>query len=303
MSRRLLSEKKVYHLKVGEIPGLINESVSDFANEKSFFHGAALAYYAVFALVPILYLCTVYLGKIVGHDLMIQIVGELLQKEVGIKDVSGILEFMNTLDFNKSNYFMEFLGFVLLLVTGSAFIVCLRHSINYFFDLEINYESRKHKLIQNILIRLFSMLFVTIVTIGFILFYFSQTIILSLSNSFLGNNEFVESIISDIIRQGLSLISNLVLFTLVFKYVNDAVIRWKLAFGGALLTAFLLYIGQLLIKYYLFHFFFGAKSVGIAGTIFILLAWVYYSSQIIFFGAKFISVYARKIGQPIKTKD
>ena len=184
MSRRLLSEKKVYHLKVGEIPGLIKESVSDFANEKSFFHGAALAYYAVFALVPILYLCTVYLGKIVGHDLMIQIVGELLQKEVGIKDVSGILEFMNTLDFNKSNYFMEFLGFVLLLVTGSAFIVCLRHSINDFFDLEINYESRKHKLVQNILIRLFSMLFVTVVTIGFILFYFSQTIILSLSNRF-----------------------------------------------------------------------------------------------------------------------
>ena len=125
---------------------------------------------------------------------------------------------------------------------------------------------------------------------------------MSLSDNFLGHYEFIDSIISNTIRHGLSVLSNIIIFTLVFKYVNDAVIRWKLALGGALLTAVLLYIGQLLIKYYLFNFFFGSKSGGIAGSIFILLAWVYYSSQIIFFGAKFTAVYARKIGQPIHFK-
>jgi membrane protein len=59
----------------------------------------------------------------------------------------------------------------------------------------------------------------------------------------------------------------------------------------------------LFIKYYLFNYFFGSQSGGVAGTLFILLAFVYYSSQIIFFGAKFTAVYAKKIGKPIHFKE
>jgi membrane protein len=88
---------------------------------------------------------------------------------------------------------------------------------------------------------------------------------------------------------------------LVFKYVHDGIVKWRLAFRGALLTGTLLYLGQLLIKYYLFNYFFAANG-GIAGTFFIILAWVYYSSQIIFYGAKFTAVYAKLIGQPIQFK-
>jgi membrane protein len=79
-------------------------------------------------------------------------------------------------------------------------------------------------------------------------------------------------------------------------------VQWKIAIGGAVITAIMLYIGQLLIKYYLFNYFFGA-SAGIAGSLFIILAWIYYSSQIIFFGAKFTAVYARKVGRPIHFKE
>jgi membrane protein len=50
----------------------------------------------------------------------------------------------------------------------------------------------------------------------------------------------------------------------------------------------------------LLHFFFAAKSGGVAGLLFIILAYVYYSSQILFFGAKLIAVYAQKVGKPIK---
>jgi membrane protein len=71
--------------------------------------------------------------------------------------------------------------------------------------------------------------------------------------------------------------------------------------GGALVTTILLYIGQLLIKYYLLHYFF-AKDAGIAGTLLILLTWVYYTSQIIFFGAKFTMLYAKMVGQPLQVK-
>jgi membrane protein len=253
-------------------------------------------------MVPLLYLCIVYIGKIIGKNVILNIIQDLLHKKIGIRDVSGIMEFLGTLNFEKTNFFMELIGFIILLVTSSAFIVCLRQSINDFFDLKINYATRKRKIVKNILFRLFSLVLVTGLTILVIVFYFTQTVIMSLSDTFLGHYDFIDSIISNTIRHGLSILSNIIIFTLVFKYVNDAVIRWKLALGGALLTSVLLYIGQLLIKYYLFNFFFGSKSGGIAGSIFILLAWVYYSSQIIFFGAKFTAVYARKIGQPIHFK-
>ena len=71
--------------------------------------------------------------------------------------------------------------------------------------------------------------------------------------------------------------------------------------AGALVTGILLYLGQLLIKYYLGNFFFASKG-GFAGSFFVILAWVYYSSQIIFLGAKFTAVYARMVDQPIRVK-
>lgn len=302
MSRKSISHRKIKHLEIRQIPGLIKEAIVEFLSEEGLFHGAALAYYTFFAMVPLLYLCIVYIGKIIGKNVILNIIQDLLHKKIGIRDVSGIMEFLGTLNFEKTNFFMELIGFIILLVTSSAFIVCLRQSINDFFDLKINYATRKRKIVKNILFRLFSLVLVTGLTILVIVFYFTQTVIMSLSDNFLGHYEFIDSIISNTIRHGLSVLSNIIIFTLVFKYVNDAVIRWKLALGGALLTAVLLYIGQLLIKYYLFNFFFGSKSGGIAGSIFILLAWVYYSSQIIFFGAKFTAVYARKIGQPIHFK-
>jgi membrane protein len=71
--------------------------------------------------------------------------------------------------------------------------------------------------------------------------------------------------------------------------------------AGALFTAVLLYLGQLVINYYLANYFFAADS-GVAGTLLAVLTWIFYTSQIIFLGAKYTSVYARMVGTPIKAK-
>jgi membrane protein len=286
-----------------EIPSLIKETFKGFFEEKSLFHGAALAYYTVFAMVPLLYLCIVYFGKIIGQKVMLVIIEDLLRNKVGIQDVSGMMEFVSQLDFEKTNFFMEMVGIGVLLVASSAFVVCLRHSINDFFDLEINYTSKKKKLVKNIVFRAVSLGLVAFSAILVIVFYFAQTILISVSSDFFNNHHIVDIVLSNLLRHGLSIFSNALLFTMIFKYVHDGFVKWKLAFGGALVTSILLYVGQLFIKYYLFNYFFGSQSGGVAGTLFILLAFVYYSSQIIFFGAKFTAVYAKKIGKPIHFKE
>jgi membrane protein len=90
-----------------------------------------------------------------------------------------------------------------------------------------------------------------------------------------------------------------IIFVLIFKYLHDAIVPWKIALAGSVFTSILLYIGQLLIKYYLTNYFF-ARDGGLAGTILVILVWMYYSSHIIFLGAKFTAVYARKIGKPLQ---
>jgi membrane protein len=303
MSNSSASKKKSDYLPWREIPSLIKETFKGFFEEKSLFHGAALAYYTVFAMVPLLYLCIVYFGKIIGQKVMLVIIEDLLRNKVGIQDVSGMMEFVSQLDFEKTNFFMELIGIAVLLVASSAFVVCLRHSINDFFDLEINYSSKKKKIVKNIVFRAVSLGLVAFSALLVIVFYFAQTILISFSSDFFNNHHLVDILLSNLLRHGLSILSNALLFTMIFKYVHDGYVKWKLAFGGGLVTSILLYIGQLFIKYYLFNYFFGSQSGGVAGTLFILLAFVYYSSQIIFFGAKFTAVYARKIGKPIHFKE
>jgi membrane protein len=100
---------------------------------------------------------------------------------------------------------------------------------------------------------------------------------------------------------GFTIILNYLIFILILKYLNNAKVSWKVASTGALVTAILLFFGQLIIKYYLLNLFI-LGTVGIAGSFFIFLAWVHYSSQIIFIGAKFTYIFSKKIGQPILVK-
>jgi membrane protein len=93
--------------------------------------------------------------------------------------------------------------------------------------------------------------------------------------------------------------SNLIIFWFIFKFMHDGKVSWKLALRGSALTSILLFTGQWLIKFYLTNYFFGAHG-GVGGTMLVILVWVYYSSQIIFFGAKYMAVYARSKGHPIE---
>jgi membrane protein len=113
--------------------------------------------------------------------------------------------------------------------------------------------------------------------------------------------QFVHQIATFCIQNLAPLLTNFIIFYFIFRFLHDAIVPRKIAMGGALVTTLLLYLGQLLIKYYLLHYFF-AKDAGIAGTLLILLTWVYYTSQIIFFGAKFTMLYAKMVGCPLQVR-
>jgi membrane protein len=118
----------------------------------------------------------------------------------------------------------------------------------------------------------------------------------------LANVESLKWLITGVAHHGIPIITNVIVFSIIFKYLHDGKVDWKTAIKGSALTTALLYLGQLLIKYYLLNYFFGTGG-GVAGTMLIILVWVYYSSQIIFFGAKFIAVYSKMTGAEIKYRN
>src|SRR5262249_13090127 len=93
-----------------------------------------------------------------------------------------------------------------------------------------------------------------------------------------------------------------VLFAMIFKLLPDVAIRWPDVWLGALVTGLLFSLGKFAIGLYLGRASFGS-SYGAAGTVLIVLAWTYYSAQILFLGAEFTQVYARRYGRRIRPSD
>lgn len=273
----------------------------EFFKEKSLMHGAALAYYGILALVPFLYLCVTVAGRLVGQDTMVDIISQILQKQVGIADVSGIMGFLKTVDLAHGNFFMEIIGLIALLFSSTAILSALKRSLNEFYDLDLNVLSRRRKIVRGIFSRLISMGFVIGITVLIMMLYFGQTIILSLSDEWLNDVSWLDSAFTWLVQFAVPILTNAIVFAFVFKYLNDGLVRWKFAIRGALLTSGLMFLGQWLIQFYLLNYFFGARG-GVAGSFLVILVWMYYSSQIIFLGAKFINVWCKNAGTPIEIR-
>jgi membrane protein len=286
-------------LPLKRIPELLKDSFSGFIEDRAMYMGAALAYYTILALVPMLYLLMAFFGAFLGKDEIELIIQDLFKANIGVYDTSVIVDLVEQMQWSGTGFLAKIFGVVALLVVSSAFVVYFKHSINELFGIRKQFDNKKKKFLNTIFFRLISMGIIGGTAVAVISFYFIQAFVISSLDKVFGNT-FLELYSLQILKHLLSIGMNLFIFMFIFKYLHDGYVRWKLAFFGALITAILLYVGQLLINYYLLHFFFAAKSGGVAGLLFIILAYVYYSSQILFFGAKLIAVYAEKVGKPIK---
>lgn len=287
---------------VKEKISLVKTVFKEFFQERSFLYGAALAYYALLAIVPTLYLAVTFYGQIVGHDTMVEIISTFLNEQVGIRNPEALLSFLDEVDLSERNTVMTVFGIIALMFSTTAIISSLRKSINEFYDLEKWKVGTRRRIVRGLLFRLLSMLFVLGVTTLIVVVYFAETVIFSMGNDVFNNTGWVGEAGLVILRNGMLLLVNWVILFFIFQFLHDGKVHWRRSLEGALLTSVMLYIGQLVIQFYLRHYFFAASG-GVAGTPLILLVWVYYSSQIIFLGAKFIAVRSRMKGRQIVLRD
>jgi membrane protein len=294
-----MSEEKSINKHWYSVLFTIKDAIIEYIQEGAFFHGAALAYYTLFAFVPIVYLTTSIFGRIFGQKNMENITIDLLKNRVGISNTDDVMSILHQVNFEKPNLFLEIISILVLLYGCSAFFVSLKRSMNEFFNI-----SRKKRHEENILMDIVGFRFLSVAYLGIfaliiILFYFTQTFAFSIIEHWMKSTSGFVDVTFSILQYIISILSNILIFVIVFKYIHDGSVPWRIAVDGAFVTSIFLFVSQLIIKYYLINYFF-LGNLGIAGSLFIMLAWVNYSAQIVFFGAKYTSVLAKKNGILIK---
>lgn len=295
-----MSETNKVKLKWPDYWKLVKTSFIEFFKEDNYMHGAALAYYAIVALVPILYLAISIYGAVVGQDSMEKIMTSFMSSYIGL-DSNELRELITKMNYqeNENSLVLRIVGIMVIMFTSTAMFNSLRKSMNSFFGIK---PIRKYPLIlKRLLSRLISLSILALFGLIIILIYFTQTILLSMSSELLSNHIQIEHVVFSILQNGSMILTNVILFSFIFKFLHDGRIKWKFAVVGSFFTSVLLYLGLIIINFYLSRYFKLAHH-GIAGTLLVILVWIFYTSQIIFLGAKFTKVYTRMLGEPIQPR-
>jgi len=273
---------------------LLKQSAFAFFEDNAPRHGAAIAYYTVFALAPVLLIVIAVAGFVIGDDVVRQALLTQISGLIGAdgsEAVGAILERANKSDKGASTTMLA-LGGLIFAATG-AFLE-LQAALNMIW--RVRSEPSTGINIPKMVTRRLRSLGV-VVSIGFLLLVsLSVSTAVRLSMSWLGNLAPGMEALIGFADQVLSFLVSGVLFGLLFRVLPDVHLQWRDVAVGAAVTAALFTIGQRLIGFYLGNSSL-ASPFGAAGTVVIILVWVYYSAQIVLLGAEFTRLYSERSGK------
>lgn len=280
-----------------DIFSLFKTSVSEFLDNESLRLAAALAFNAIFSIPPLLIIIIKAAGFFFGEKAVSGELSNQISSAIGPQAAKEIETIIQNATLSESGWAL-WVGIGTLIFAGTTFFVTLQQSLNAVWNLKVKPENGILRMAKE---RLSS--FGIILSIAFLmlisLVLSTAVAILSdiISNMLPGVGAWVIRIIDFIVSVGLISL----LFALIFKYLPDGIIRWKDTLIGAVVTALLFGLGKFLISWYIGTSDPGS-AYGAAGSIIIILVWIYYSSMIVFFGAEFTQQYAERYGQHIRPK-
>lgn len=254
--------------------------------------GAAIAYYTVFSIAPLLLIAIGIAGAIFGEDAARgEVVGQI-ESTVGKPAAQSIEEMLKNTSTQGGNILVTIIGFVILILGATGVFAELQESLNEILRAKAPEGGGFGHTIRR---RFLS--FALVLVIGFLLL-----VSLVISAALAAVSKFLtpEAVPGGMLLwQGINLLVSLgfvtVLFAMIFKLLPDDDLRWGDVWVGAAFTAVLFTLGKFLIGFYLGQTT-TASSFGAAGALVVLLVWVYYSAQILLYGAEVTRLYAERVG-------
>jgi membrane protein len=282
-------------MRLREAWELIRDSILDWNNDNATMLGAALSFFTIFSLAPLLLIAIAIAGLAFGERAARgEIVGQI-QNLIGQQSAGLVQEMLVHINKPQANILAAVLGLAILLLGASGVFLQLQSAMNIVWKVRIKRNSGVRVAVRQ---RLLS--FSIVAATGFLLLV---SLLISAILSALDSTLRRIWPGSTLLLWGLGLLISLTViagvFAMIFKVLPDAKIRWGDVWIGAFVTSVLFNLGRFLIGLYLGNS--GvASTYGAAASLVIILLWVYYSALILFLGAEFTQVYARRYGQRIE---
>lgn len=262
---------------------------SGFSNDNGLKLSASLAYYTIFSIAPLLVLVLALAG-IFWPDTSqasTKLYAEM-SKYVGADAAKQIQDIIKNLQFSGKTGVALASGIFTLLLGASSIFLEIQDSINMIWRVKAKPKKGWLKMLQN---RFLS--FSLIISLGFLLL---ASLIVNLIVSAVGDQltrflPVVTERLIELINLGISFLVISTLFGIIFKFLPDVKIKFKDVRSGAFFTAILFMIGQFIISLYLKYSAQGS-AYGAAGSVIVILVWIYYTAAILYIGAEFTQVYA-----------
>lgn len=274
---------------------LLKQSAINFDKNEVLKFSASLSYYTIFSIAPMLIMAIGIGSFLFGRDAIQGHLFGQINSLVGNEAALQIQEMLKHTTLHKNNLFATIVAIIIFFIGATGVFGEIQSTINRIWGLK---AKPKKGLIKYFINRVLS--FAMVVTMGFLMVVslLASTVIGVLNeklNAVLPGTTFIISIVNN----GVSLLIIALLFTLIFKYLPDSIVKWKDAIVGSLFTSFLFLLGKYLIGLYLSSS--TSMSIyGAAGSLIILLLWIYYSSILLYFGAEFTKMYALNHGHGIR---
>lgn len=272
----------------------LKDAFSGFSEHKVTKLSASLAYYTTFSLAPLLVILISVTSFFLGNSAQGEITAQI-RSLVGADAARQIEDMIRSAAIDGKDKVAAIVGGVALLIGASSVFGEMQDSINSIWGLKLRPKVGIMKLIKS---RLLS--FGLIGSLGFLLLVSltATTVVEGLGEKLQRLLPGVSLVLLYVINQALTIGVVTVLFSIIFKVLPDARVRWKAVLPGAVFTTMLFLVGKFGISFYITKTNV-ASTYGAAGSLAVLLVWIYYSAIILYLGAEFTKAYVVNKGEKI----
>lgn len=282
--------------KSTDVLKIIKSTFSRFFRDDCSRLAAALSFYTLFSLAPLLLIVVAIVGFIYGTEAIQGNIVKQLSGFIGEKGAFLVQDLIISISRPSSSFVASAVAIFLSLYGASQVFNQINISLNRIWNISVDSGSG----LRYLLIRKFFLMILVIATGLFFLFSLLTGSLINYFAGFLQQTIPLISVFLDMMNPLLSIGTTILAFALIYKYLPDVRTAWEPVIVGSILSASLFYLNRLIIVLYL-RFSVYNTVYNAAASLIILLIWLYYSSQILFWGAEFIYIYANLCGKPIRS--
>ncbi|HZI68814.1 MAG TPA: YihY/virulence factor BrkB family protein [Hanamia sp.] len=289
-------KKKVTFKRLWEV---LKKSFKGFSNDRITKMSSSLSYYTIFSMAPLLIIIISLSGLFLGQDAAQGKIYDQLSNFIGSNAASQLQTMIQNASLSGKSKFAAIIGIATLIVGATTVFAQIQDTINFIWGIKPKPKKGWLSFLKN---RFLS--FSVIIGLAFLLLVSLtlSTIVDTFSASLKAHFPQITVVLLYVINTVITLLLTALIFGTIFKVLPDAKIRWRDVITGAITTAVLFMLAKFGISFYISKSNVGS-TYGAAGSLVILLLWVYFSAMILYFGAEFTKAYAVEFGAAIHPDD